>query len=59
MVCICSRWGASAQGCAEAGYQASGRDFRYAQAVITVPGHQGVVTATAPGEVGPVVPDDA
>jgi hypothetical protein len=33
-----------AQGCAEAGYQASGRDFRYAQAVIKVPDHQGVVT---------------
>jgi hypothetical protein len=45
--------GAAAQGCAEAGYQASGRDFRYAQAVITVPGHQGVVTATAPGEADP------
>lgn len=40
---------ASAQGCAEAGYQASGRDFRYAQAVITVPDHHGVVTACPPG----------
>ena len=40
---------APAQGCAEAGYQASGRDFRYAQAVITVPDHQGVVTACPPG----------
>lgn len=38
-----------AQGCAEAGYQASGRDFRYAQAVITIPGHQGVVTACPSG----------
>ena len=37
------------QGCAEAGYQASGRDFRYAQAVITVPDHQGVVTACPSG----------
>jgi len=45
--------GGTAQGCAEAGYQASGRDFRYAQAVIIVPGHQGVVTATAPGEADP------
>jgi hypothetical protein len=40
---------APAQGCAEAGYQASGRDFRYAQAVITVPDHHGVVTACPPG----------
>jgi len=37
------------QGCAEAGYQASGRDFRYAQAVITVPDHRGVVTVCPPG----------
>ena len=45
-----------AQGCAMAGYQASGRDFRYAQAVITVPDHQGVVSACPPGadcEAGP------
>jgi hypothetical protein len=40
---------APAQGCAMAGYQASGRDFRYAQAVITVPDHQGVVGACPPG----------
>ena len=45
--------GTGAQGCAEAGYQASGRDFRYAQAVITVPDHPGVVTATAPAEADP------
>lgn len=38
-----------AQGCAKAGYQASGRDFRYAQAVITVPDHNGVVSACPPG----------
>jgi hypothetical protein len=38
-----------AQGCAMAGYQASGRDFRYAQAVITVPDHQGVVSGCPPG----------
>jgi hypothetical protein len=44
---------APTQGCAMAGYQASGRDFRYAQAVIIVPDHQGVVTATAPGEADP------
>jgi len=37
------------QGCAKAGYQASGRDFRYAQAVITVPDHQGVVSVCPPG----------
>jgi hypothetical protein len=42
-----------AQGCGVAGYQASGRDFRYAQAVITIPGHHGVVTATAPGGADP------
>jgi len=36
------------RGCAMAGYQASGRDFRYAQAVITVPGHQGTVTVCPP-----------
>jgi hypothetical protein len=40
---------APTQGCAEAGYQASGRYFRYAQAVITVPDHHGVVTACPPG----------
>ena len=40
---------APARGCAMAGYQASGRDFRYAQAVITVPDHQGVVTVCPPG----------
>jgi hypothetical protein len=34
--------------CAMAGYQASGRNFRYAQAVITVPDHQGVVGACPP-----------
>ena len=38
-----------AQGCAKAGYQASGRNFRYAQAVITVPDHNGVVSACPPG----------
>jgi hypothetical protein len=38
-----------ARGCAMAGYQASGRDFRYAQAVITVPDHQGVVSGCPPG----------
>ena len=37
------------RGCAMAGYQASGRDFRYAQAVITVPDHQGVVSSCPPG----------
>jgi hypothetical protein len=31
--------------CGMAGYQASGRDFRYAQAVITVPAHAVAVTA--------------
>ena len=36
-------------GCAEAGYQASGRDFRYAQAVITVPDHPGAVTVCPSG----------
>jgi hypothetical protein len=40
---------APAQGCAEAGYQASGRDFRYAQAVITVPDHHGVTNTCPPG----------
>jgi hypothetical protein len=55
---------APAQGCAEAGYQASGRDFRYAQAVITVPGHHGVVTACPPGArcaitAGPAAPGSA
>jgi hypothetical protein len=30
--------------CGKAGYVASGRDFRYAQAVITVPDHTGSVT---------------
>ena len=40
---------APAQGCAMAGYQASGRDFRYAQAVIMVPDHQGVVNTCPPG----------
>ncbi len=39
---------APAQGCAMAGYQASGRDFRYAQAVITVPDHHGVVGGCPP-----------
>jgi len=29
--------------CAMSGYQASGRDFRFAQALITVPNHNGVV----------------
>jgi hypothetical protein len=40
-------------GCAEAGYQASGRDFRYAQAVITVPDHQGEVTVCGGSPVRP------
>jgi hypothetical protein len=40
---------APAQGCAMAGYQARGRDFRYAQAVITVPDHNGMVTTCPPG----------
>jgi hypothetical protein len=35
--------------CAMAGYQASARDFRYAQAVITVPDHNGVVSTCPPG----------
>jgi len=50
---------APAQGCAKAGYQASGRDFRYAQAVITVPDHQGVVVACPPGTtcITPAGPD--
>lgn len=43
-----------ARGCAEAGYQASGRDFRYAQAVIKVPEHRGVVTVCgSPVRPGP------
>jgi hypothetical protein len=33
--------------CGMAGYQASGRDFRYAQALITVPNHAGSVTSPA------------
>jgi hypothetical protein len=32
-----------ANGCAMSGYQASGRDFRFAQALITVPNHNAVV----------------
>jgi hypothetical protein len=31
--------------CARAGYQASGRNFRYAQALITVPNHIGLVVS--------------
>jgi hypothetical protein len=50
----CTGFGpAPLEGCAEAGYQASGRDFRYAQAVITVPDHQGVAIATPPAEADP------
>lgn len=50
----CTGFGpAPLEGCAEAGYQASGRHFRYAQAVITVPDHQGVPTATPPAEADP------
>jgi len=37
--------------CALAGYQASGRDFRYAQAVITIPDHHGVAGVCPPGDV--------
>lgn len=33
--------------CGMAGYQASGRDFRYAQALITVPNHAGSITSPA------------
>ena len=50
----CTGFGpAPLEGCAEAGYQASGRDFRYAQAVIMVPDHQGVPAATPPAEADP------
>jgi hypothetical protein len=34
-----------ADNCARAGYQASGRNFRYAQALITVPDHVGVLAS--------------
>jgi hypothetical protein len=34
--------------CARAGYQASGRDFRFAQALITVPDHLGSITSADP-----------
>jgi hypothetical protein len=36
--------------CARAGYQASGRDFRFAQALITVPDHPGSIDTGAPPE---------
>ncbi len=34
--------------CARAGYQASGRDFRFAQALITVPDHPGSISTADP-----------
>jgi hypothetical protein len=36
-----------AENCARAGYQASGRDFRFAQALITVPDHPGSIESPA------------
>ena len=52
--------GFPSDGCARAGYQASGRDFRYAAASIVVPSHIGAVApivavttgTTTPGEAG-------
>jgi hypothetical protein len=48
--------------CGMAGYQASGRDFRYAHAVITVPDYGGrvvaPVTENGPAWNGPAVPGD-
>jgi hypothetical protein len=42
---------APADNCAMAGYQASGRNFRFAQALITVPNHNGVVDTDPDGAV--------
>src|ERR1017187_6650629 len=45
--------------CAVAGYQASGRLFRYAQASIVVPNHAGNVTPAATTTIPQVEPDAA
>jgi hypothetical protein len=41
--CVISTPAAPSDNCAMAGYQATGRTFRFAQALITVPNHVGVV----------------
>ena len=46
-------------GCAVAGYQASGRLFRYAQASIVVPNHAGDVTPAGTTTIPQVEPDAA
>jgi hypothetical protein len=46
-------------GCAVAGYQASGRLFRYAQASIVVPNHASAVAGSGPTTATPVEPDGA
>lgn len=56
----------STDDCAQAGYVATGRDFRFAQAIITVPNHAGDPTADPwsyvaldSGQAGSAVPDFA
>lgn len=44
--------GLPSDGCAKAGYQASGRFFRYAAASIVVPAHLGAATSIAAGGSG-------
>src|ERR1022692_3336192 len=45
--------------CAVAGYQASGRLFRYAQASIVVPNHTAATTPSGNGGATPIEPDGA
>ncbi len=44
--------GTPSDNCGMAGYVATGRDFRYAQALITVPNHHGVAATDAQAYVG-------
>jgi hypothetical protein len=50
----CSVTPSPADNCAMAGYQASGRNFRFAQALITVPNHDGIVDPSS-GEADPTM----
>jgi hypothetical protein len=65
--CTLSSTPVPSDGCARAGYQASGRDFRYAAASIVVPNHTGAAgniaatyaSGTTPPALTPAVAGDA
>src|ERR1700729_555378 len=46
--CVLSTPPIPADNCGRAGYQASGRTFRFAQALITIPDHPGSVASADP-----------